>query len=67
MYNWNTDTSKWNKDSESYQIWEIEQMVNFGLNDRKLDVKKLRKYWKKLNLDPNRKKFLEFILWPERS
>ncbi len=66
MYNWNTDTSKWNKRSDSYRIWEIEQLVNFGLNGEKLDFNLIKRYWPRLSLDPQRKIFLELLLWPER-
>jgi len=63
MHNWNTDVSKWNKKSPSYQVWKLEQSINFGLNGKKLNSTLTRKYWPILDLDPFRKKFLEFILW----
>jgi hypothetical protein len=62
MYNWNTDTLTWDKTSDSYQIWKLEQLINFGLNGEKLDLKLVKKYWPLLSLDPYRKKFLSFIL-----
>jgi hypothetical protein len=62
MYNWNTNTSKWDKTSDSYQIWKLEQLINFGLNGEKLDLKLVKKYWTQLSLDPLRKKFLKQIL-----
>ena len=67
MYNWNTDTSSWDKKSPSYQIWRLEQLINFGLNTEKLDLSLVKKYWSKLHLDPDRKKFLSLILWPKLS
>jgi len=67
MYNWNTSVDGWDKKSPSYQIWKLEQMINFGLNNKKLDVRLTRKYWSKLDLDPFRKKFMELILWPKKS
>jgi hypothetical protein len=62
MYNWNTDISKWDKKSESFIIWKLEQLINFGLNGEKLDLKLVKKYWKNLHLDSHRKKFLKLIL-----
>ena len=62
MYNWNTDLSKWDKKSESYIIWQLQQLINFGLNGEKLDLYQVKKYWQKLDLDPQRKKFLKLIL-----
>ncbi|PIP32901.1 hypothetical protein COV53_02165 [Candidatus Gottesmanbacteria bacterium CG11_big_fil_rev_8_21_14_0_20_37_11] len=67
MYNWNTDTSKWDKKSDSYIIWKLNQMINFGLNGKKLDLSLTRKYWSRLSLDPFRKKFMELILWPRKQ
>lgn len=65
MYNWSTDTSKI-KNKKQKTIFELEQMVNFGLGGSKLDKTSLKKYWKELNLDPDRKKFLEFVLWNKK-
>lgn len=66
MYNWSTDTTKF-KSAEQKTIWELEQMVNFGLAGSRLNKEKLKKYWNKLNLDPDRKRFLEFIIWNRKS
>lgn len=66
MYNWYTDTSNWNRKSPTFQIWKLEQLINFGLNGERLDFKLTRKYWPKLNLDPYRKKFMELLLWPKQ-
>lgn len=62
MYNWNTDTKKWNKKSSSYQIWRLEQLINYGLNGEKLDIKQLKKYWTELTLDKHRKRFIKLLL-----
>ena len=62
MYNWSTDQKEFQKDPEKYAIWRLEQMVNFGLNGKKIDKKELKKYWSKLNLDPYRRQLLELFL-----
>jgi len=68
MYNWSVDEKKFKKeDPEGYQIWKLEQMINYGLGGEKLDEKLVRKYWKKLFIEPEIKKFLEFLLWPEKN
>ncbi|MDO8514932.1 MAG: hypothetical protein Q7S14_00390 [bacterium] len=66
MYNWNTVTTNWDKKSDSYNIWKLEQLVNFGINKGKIDVAKLKKFWSKLDLDPARKKFMSLLLWPKQ-
>jgi len=66
MYNWNTNLSQWNKKSEPYILWKLQQLINFGLNGEKLSLNLIKKYWSKLDLDPQRKKFLKLILWPQQ-
>ena len=61
MYNWSTDTKILKKDKEAYKIWRLEQLINFGLKGEKISTKELKKYWKKLRIDLNRKKVLS--LW----
>jgi len=63
MYNWSVDLRELKKDKEKYAIWRLEQMVNFGLGNGKINRKEIKKYWPKLNLDSRKKKYLEMILW----
>jgi hypothetical protein len=65
MYNWSTDTSRLQKNPKAYEKFVLEQMINFGLNGKKLSIKKLKKYWKFLDIDPNKRAFLHRILWPQ--
>jgi hypothetical protein len=64
MYNWSVDTKKFKKYKKQYAIWKLEQLVNFGLGKEKIKEKDLRANWSKLRLDPKKKKFLSFLLWP---
>ena len=63
MKNWSTDLKKLTKDPTAMAIWKLEQMVNFGLDGEKLEAAELRKYWGKLNLDPDKKKYLTRLLY----
>ena len=67
MYNWSIDTKTFKKTGKPYIIWKLEQMVNFGLNGKRLDKKLLKKFWEKLHLDPDRKRFLSMLLWKDKS
>ncbi len=67
MYNWTVDTKQLKKDKKQYAIWKLEQLVNFGLNGKKIDKTALKKHWPKLNLDPKKKKYLSLILWPSKQ
>jgi GH43 family beta-xylosidase len=67
MYNWSTDLRQLSKNPVSARIWQLEQAINFGLNGEKLTKKDIKSNWHKLRLDPARKKFLKFLLWPQKS
>lgn len=68
MYNWSIDEKKFKKaDPEGYEIWRLEQMINWGLGGEKLKKLYLHRYWDRLFLDPIKKKYLEFLLWPRKS
>lgn len=68
MYNWSVDEEKLKKDPEAYEIWRLEQIVNFGLGGEKLNRESLKKYWDRLTIeDPYRRAFLELILWGKKS
>lgn len=66
MHNWSIDEKQFKKTNpKAYKIWHIEQMINYGSDSEKLDEKEVRRYWFKIkdNLDPYKKRLLEFILW----
>lgn len=67
MYNWTVNVKQLKKCKNQYAIWKLEQMVNFGLNGKKLNKTELKKHWSKLNLDPKKKKYLSLILWPSKQ
>ena len=67
MYNWSVDLSELKKYPEKAIIWKLEQTINFGLKGKKLYKSLVKKYWNKIHIDPDRKKFLQFLLWPSKS
>ncbi len=68
MYNWSVDEEKFKKeDPDAYRVWRMVQLINYGLGGEKLDERLVRKYWKKLFMDPPTKKYLEFLLWPQKT
>lgn len=62
MYNWSTQEKELKKNKEKYAIWKLEQMVNFGLDEEKIDKEELKKYWTYINIDSARRRFLEMLL-----
>jgi len=65
MFNWSVDTKNLQKYPEKYVIWKLEQLINFGLNGHKLNMTELKKYFPKLNIDPQKKKYLKMLLSSE--
>jgi len=63
MYNLNTDTTRLKKNSDKNNIFRLEQKINFGLNNTKLSLETLKKYWHQLSIYPAKKKYLEKIVW----
>lgn len=62
MKNWSTDIKYLKKDKSKLAVWKLEQMINFGLDKKKLDLRELKKYWNILDIDPLKRKFLSLFV-----
>jgi len=64
MKNWNTDTTKF-KTKLSKKIWELSQKINYGLGGVALNLKEIKDNWVllKKELDPNRARMIEYLVW----
>lgn len=62
MKNWSVDTTELQKDPEKFSVWRLEQMINFGLDNEKIDLNELRKYWDIIHIDPYKRKFLSLSI-----
>ena len=67
MYNWSTDTKEISKDRVAYSKWKIEQSINFGIGNSKIKRQKLSQLMPLLDIDPAKKKYLSFLLWPKKQ
>ncbi len=65
MYNWSINVKRLKKNTEKYDIFTLEQRINFGLNREKLSLSKLRQYWDKIDIDPLKRSYLKRITWPQ--
>ena len=67
MRNWSIDTNRFDKTSDEYEIWQLEQLLNLGLEQGEvLDRAKLEKYLPFLDIDTDTRKYLEFILYDKK-
>ncbi len=65
MYNWSTDEEYLKQFPDEYERWRLLQLINYGLDGEKLELKKLKKNWRKIKkeiLDDNIKKYLQNIV-----
>ena len=62
MKNWSIDTRNLKKDKNKFVIWEMEQLINFGLGKEKIKKSDLIKYWDVLDIDPFKRKFLALFV-----
>ena len=67
MRNWSTNTTELKKHPKEYAVWKMEQLINFGIGKEKLSRMGLISLWKNLHIDPNKKAYLSFLLWPKAS
>ena len=66
MYNWSTDEEKFKKENpQKYKLWRITQLINYGLDGKKLDREEVKKAWFKIkdDIDPYKKRAIEYLLW----
>lgn len=52
------------KDPEAFAIWKIEQRVNWGIGEGRLQIVELKKYWDKIDIDPFKRRALELAVFP---
>lgn len=62
MKNWSTDIVELQKDKEKFCTWRLEQLINFGLGEEKIDLDELRTYWDVVQIDPFKRKFLSLFI-----
>lgn len=62
MKNWSTNIVELKKNKEKFLPWQLEQLINFGLGNEKININELRKYWDVLQLDPYKRKFLSLFV-----
>ena len=59
---WSVDTTELEKDPQALARWRLEQAINWGMRDGKINESELRAQWDTLDLDPYKRKFLSLLL-----
>lgn len=67
MHNWSTNVKELAKNRTAYSKWKMEQSINFGLGNAKIKKLQLSQLMPSLDIDPAKKKYLSFLLWPKKQ
>lgn len=70
MYNWSVDEKQMKKaDPKGYELWRLEQMINYGQPAEKLSKRLIKKHWARIKqrINPGYRQYLEMLLWPQKS
>lgn len=59
---WSVDETELKKDPVAYTIWRLEQRINYGLGEQKINKAELQKYWGVIDIDPFKRKALSLAL-----
>ncbi len=59
---WSVDETELKKDPLAHAIWRLEQRINFGVGAEKINSVELKKHWKQIDIDPNKRKVLALAL-----
>jgi len=62
MKHWSVDEDVLKKSPRDYAIWRLEQRINFGVGNEKIDHKELKTYWNDIDIDPHKRKALALVL-----
>lgn len=62
MYNWSVNEEELKKHPQQYKRWQLEQLINFGLDGEKIPAAELQEHLPHLHIDPWRRKFLALLL-----
>ncbi len=62
---WDYDIKELEKSkSPRAKILLLERQINYGVfGDEKVKLSEVKKYWDKLNIEPKRRRLLEFLIW----
>jgi len=60
---WSIDVTELKKDEEAFIVWNLEQHINWGIGEGKINRKDLLKYWNKIDIDIFKRKALSLALF----
>ena len=65
MFIWDYDRKKLEK-SKKGRLLILERQINYGIypsSKEKISLKEVKDHWEELEIDSDRRRFLEFLIW----
>ncbi|MBI2086423.1 hypothetical protein HYT74_03715 [Candidatus Daviesbacteria bacterium] len=62
---WDYDINKLKKTKSGRRLI-LERLINYGVypsSKEKISIQQVKKYWNELKIDPDRRRFLKFLIW----
>lgn len=62
---WEYDLAKLKKSAKG-KLLILERMINYGIfpgDKEKISLSKVKKYWKRITIDPDRRRLLRYLIW----
>lgn len=60
---WDYTKTEYEKQAKNDPVWELERLINYGLNGKKLNRILLKTHFHELRIPEDRKAFLKLLLW----
>lgn len=60
---WDYTAENFQKQAKADPAWYLERVINYGLHGTKIQRRLLAQYLPQLNIPPERRAFLELLLW----
>lgn len=59
---WSVDEKGLVADPKAHAIWRLEQRINWGIGEERIDASELRTYWEDIDIDPAKRRALALAL-----
>ena len=59
---WSVDETSLATDPHAHAVWRLEQRINWGIGEERIDVVALRAHWNEIDIDPAKSRALALVL-----
>lgn len=68
VFIWDYNPKTIRRRGKEYIIWKLIRQLNYGLKSgEKINATQLKRYWRFIKIDPQRKAALRSLLWPKKQ